>query len=358
MSVGTENETTHRLAGIEALRGIAALAVVLYHFPEALQRMLGFSGPVAQIFRNGNLGVDAFFILSGFVIALSLREGPWTSRYFGRFVVRRSIRLDPPYWFAIAFEVFLGWLGVRYFGDAAYDFPTAADIGAHLLYLQGILGRMQVSDVFWTLCFEIQFYVALVGVVVLAHTEGVRRLVAPKVLLGVLLVVVTGLSLAIRGGWVSSPNDGLAIIRAYQFTLGITVFLLATGRLPTAPAVVFAAVVLVVRLSSGAVAEVVVMGAAIASCYAALRLPAFNRAASAAPLQLLGRISYSLYLYHASIVWRVSTIALKLEPRFGMGAAWAGLIAGIVGSIAFAYVLNRVLETPMMKLSRRVKLVA
>lgn len=356
MSEGSQNATTHRLAGIEAIRGVAALAVVLYHFPAALQDLLGFSAPIAAVFRNGNLGVDAFFILSGFVIALSLRSGPWTGRYFGRFVLRRSIRLDPPYWFAIALEVFLGWLGVRFFGDPSYDFPNAADLGAHLFYLQGLLGRMQVSDVFWTLCFEIQFYLALVGLVVLAHTRAVSVLISPRPLLGTVLVLVTALSLAVRNGWMTSPNDGLAIIRAYQFAMGVTMFLLATQRISWPAAMALIVPIIGIRLLDGAVAEVLVMIAAAGACYAALRSPRFNRATDGRVLQLLGRISYSLYLYHASIVWRVATVALKLVPRYGIGMAWLGLVGGIGGSIAFAWVLNRVLETPMMQVSRRVKL--
>ena len=84
--------------------------------------------PVDWIARNGFLGVDIFFVISGFVIALSVSKGAPTFGYFGRFIVRRSIRLDPPYWSSILLEVLLLHLSLRLFSDL--DRHAAVDSAA------------------------------------------------------------------------------------------------------------------------------------------------------------------------------------------------------------------------------------
>lgn len=348
--------TPSRLAGIEALRGFAALAVVFYHFPVQFLDRLGLPDLAIRAIRSGYLGVDAFFVLSGFVIALSLRSGPFRWPYFFRFILRRSIRLDPPYWFAILLEIGLGWLGLHYFGDSSYTFPTFIDIGAHVLYLQGILGRLQISDVFWTLCFEIQFYVTLVGLVVLANSGMVRQRVSPKLSLGLCFTLLTLLSLAIRAGWITSPNEGIAIGRLYQFSLGVGAYLYATKRVSGAPFILLTLGTIGVRLSAGAFSELLVTGFAVMTCLASVKAPSFNAITAWPPLQFLGRISYSLYLYHASIVGRISALTLQVSGTAGILLPWIGFAAGVAVSVLFAFVVHRVLEAPMMRLSRRIDL--
>ena len=59
-----------------------------------------------KILRHGDLGVEVFFVLSGFVIAHQ-RGRPITPAFAGRFALRRAIRLDPPYYFTILVSVAL-----------------------------------------------------------------------------------------------------------------------------------------------------------------------------------------------------------------------------------------------------------
>ena len=83
---------------------VAALAVVFYHVQGALNRgdQAWFPDSMRQLAGGGHFGVNVFFVLSGFVIARSVRDGSMTPAYLGRFTLRRSVRLDPPYWSAIA----------------------------------------------------------------------------------------------------------------------------------------------------------------------------------------------------------------------------------------------------------------
>jgi len=70
------------------LRGVAALAVVLCHL----------RGPLGAVTEYGWLGVQVFFVLSGFVMSQTLARYTVTPRFVGNFILRRSVRLDPVYW--------------------------------------------------------------------------------------------------------------------------------------------------------------------------------------------------------------------------------------------------------------------
>src|SRR5207244_937357 len=88
-----------------------------------------------------------------------------TPGFLGGFALRRSIRLDPPYWTAIVFVLALHVLGPLTgivpspYGEAP---PQASQILTHLFYAQDILGFEHLSLGFWTLCIEVQFYLLLV----------------------------------------------------------------------------------------------------------------------------------------------------------------------------------------------------
>ena len=145
----------------DGLRAIAAMLVILPHSvgllaywssPTPFTRMIVAAAPL------GSCGVQIFFVLSGFVIAYSLRNAKFSPSYIGIFLLRRSIRLDPPYWAAIA--IYLGFISLsHYIGHNPPRYPSAAKLVAHLLYAQDVLGYGDINVVFWTLCIEIQFYV-------------------------------------------------------------------------------------------------------------------------------------------------------------------------------------------------------
>ena len=147
--------TKQRLSFIDALRGIAALGVVLFHIKDANHiPTLEARWPwISYFLEYGHFGVPIFFVLSGFVIALSLDGRPMGFSTVGRFMMRRSIRLDPPYWVAIMIAI----IGV-FVKERTLSSLSPTQIVAHLFYMQELLGYKELSVVFWTLCFEVQFY--------------------------------------------------------------------------------------------------------------------------------------------------------------------------------------------------------
>lgn len=130
-----------RFVYVDALRGIAASMVVLYHAVEGqhVDALVGtFPTWTQALLRHGDFGVAIFFVLSGFVIAHTLRA-PLSPGGALRFMAKRSIRLDPPYWAAIAITILFSALASSVVIDRARDSVTIPQFISHLFYLQGIL---------------------------------------------------------------------------------------------------------------------------------------------------------------------------------------------------------------------------
>lgn len=344
-----------RLALVDALRGIAAFGVVLYHVPSLLREAAGIGGWLDLPFRHGDLGVNVFFVLSGFVMAMSTSTGPWSGGYLARFVLRRSIRLDPPYWLAIAVEVALGFIGVTWLAAKAYPFPSAVDLAAHVTYTQDIFGRAQISDVFWTLCFEVQFYLVLVSALVICTSATARRYVSPRVSLRVLFVGILVISVLVRNQWISNPLPGTGLIRAYEFQMGVACFLLVSSRISPLEALIVALTVIVGRVAVGGYMDIASVGVAFSLCALSWKFPTLNAMASVAPLQFMGKVSYSWYLFHASIIGRGSSFILMTFDESPSRLLMCALLVGIVAaSLLFSTICFYVVERPALILSRRV----
>ncbi|MCO4100701.1 MAG: acyltransferase [Gemmatimonas sp.] len=344
-----------RLALVDALRGIAALAVVLFHVPNEFRRAAGIPAWMDWIFQHGGYGVTVFFVLSGFVITMSMRNGPWTLRYLVGFVARRSVRLDPPYWTAIALEVLLGYVGMRWLSAKEYPLPGVRDIVAHLTYTQGILGLPQISDVFWTLCFEIQFYVGLVATLVIATSVWMGKLAPSRYVLGFVFMALLSLSVLVRNEWILDLAPGTGLIRVEEFLVGVLCFLWASNRVSTNVTAGVLVATASARIVGGGAADVAVTWAAFALCAISYKRPSLDRFGRFKVLQFLGGISYSLYLFHASIVGRASSLLVsRMGAEVGQATMLLALVVVVLATVAFAWVMCILVERPALHLSKRV----
>src|SRR5271163_824876 len=116
----TNASAIKRLSFVDALRGVAATGVLLFHALEGHHVTAFFASLPAWLqfpVEHGSLGVAIFFVLSGFVISHSLYRQRMTLNLLGRFCLRRSLRLDPPYWFAIALSLAFGVLSTAVVAD-------------------------------------------------------------------------------------------------------------------------------------------------------------------------------------------------------------------------------------------------
>jgi peptidoglycan/LPS O-acetylase OafA/YrhL len=346
-----------RVVTIDGLRGFAATVVVLYHLHGAISRTASdwLWSPLDWIARNGFLGVDIFFVISGFVIALSVSKGAPTFGYFGRFIIRRSIRLDPPYWSSILLELLLLHLSLRLFSGLTVTLPSTPQLVAHLFYAQELLGYGSVVPIYWTLCYEVQFYAFFVGLVVLqAKLPDRLRGPAWTAAFGALLF---GVSLWTRYWPPAGLPNGLAIDRWFQFFIGALTWraVSAPGRMRALVAawMALAVSILLARASVTQFLPVLVSGWLVLCA----RDARWGWLFTTAPFRFLGAISYSVYLYHASVGWRFVSLVQRMVPGpWSSVTALTVYLVGIVFSIGFAAVLWRFIERPCLRLCQRVRL--
>ncbi|MFJ3235106.1 acyltransferase family protein [Streptomyces sp. NPDC086787] len=146
-----------RLYALDALRVVAALSVLLFHFTgvDAATKANWGTNPkhlfpsIFPITSYGSYGVQLFFIISGFVICLSAWD-----RTPGQFVRARFLRLFPAYWFSAVVAV-LVWRGMP---DGARKAPSISDSLTNLTMLQVPLSAQHLVGAYWTLWVELTFY--------------------------------------------------------------------------------------------------------------------------------------------------------------------------------------------------------
>jgi peptidoglycan/LPS O-acetylase OafA/YrhL len=110
--------------------------------------------------RYGWLGVEVFFVISGFVIPYSMHRGGYrVSQHFWRFLAKRLARLEPPYLVSIVVVVILWYLSALtpgFQGTNPDIRPTRLLL--HLGYLNAFFGHPWLNPVYWTLGIELQYY--------------------------------------------------------------------------------------------------------------------------------------------------------------------------------------------------------
>ncbi len=351
---------TSRLKTIDGLRGIAALAVVFYHLNLAAYLSYGPWTPdwVNWLLHQGFLGVDVFFVLSGFVIAYSVRLGTFTLSFLGRFMVRRSIRLDPPYWAAIFLESGLVWLSL-FVGASDASLPSSAQLSAHFFYLQNLFELGDIVPVFWTLCYEVQFYVFLVALLVVGQSLlkeiGTRRLYWLSVFV---FGILFGFSVLARYDLFGlRVHPGFAINRWFQFFLGTLAWWVVSKRIsPCYLLMAWGFLVGAVVVSGQGLLQILPIGISGLLWWSYER-DQMASILSAGIFQFLGTISYSLYLFHAPIGWRLVRtphILLGMSPHPSI--VLSIYLASILSCIFCAWVAWRIFEKPFMQLSKSVSL--
>ncbi len=154
---------TSRLTFLDGLRGVAILLVVFFHYysNEYLQTSLD-EYPFLKVFRYGNMGVFLFFLISGFVILMTLEK----SISFLNFIKKRYLRLLPAMLTSLVFIYSYKY----FFSDLSFSFQDSINLISpislfHPIFFEKIfsLNIFPVEGVFWTLYLEFLFYVIFGG---------------------------------------------------------------------------------------------------------------------------------------------------------------------------------------------------
>ena len=357
----SNNKKSTRLSFADGLRGIAALWVVFYHLSEGHHiEILRQKLPIALnklLFDWGHLGVAIFFVLSGFVMALTAHNAYFSASNALRFIARRLARLAPPYYVAIAFTLLLMLVKSKAL-HAPFSLPPINSLLQHLFFAQGVFNTPHINIIFWTLCVEVQFYIAF-ALLLLAADYAEKRYQLNNVRFNIIITVFM-LSLLWPLGITSSAIwTGGFIGFWYSFLLGVIVCWAWLNKGVNKRKLQLAVFCLCLA--------VLVIGIAkqndfalVAALKAGLMLLAgvkdtMHTWLNWAWLQWLGLISYSLYLLHNPITGASFNIAEKLLGK-GLGAEIIASIFTLLACLVGAYVSFLIIERPSIGWSHHFKL--
>jgi peptidoglycan/LPS O-acetylase OafA/YrhL len=221
---------------------------------------------------------------------------------------------------------------------------------AHLFYLQDILGYQNINTVFWTLCFEIQFYLVFAILLAVGRNDPEARFNGRRTAIVLLIAGSVSLLWPLRLG--PALPHGLFLPLWHGFLLGVGTYWSWRDR---GAAPVFAAYALIIGASAIAHSDKFSLACVVTSMSLFL-VGAINRLYTAWNwrwLQFLGAISYSLYLIHNPITGASFRVGYIMTGRniYWEAIWWA---ASLAACIAFAWAIYRTVERPSVQLARKV----
>jgi len=338
-----------RFAMLDAMRGIAALAVACYHFQGLLtfERTRSLFGPILDwVCEHGVLGVEVFFVLSGFVLAHGLRPLQLSSSGLGRFMLRRSIRLTPAYWAVLFVTILVNGLLIAY-GVAHRTPVTAGIVLANMFYLQELLQVHSPVNAAWTLCIEMQFYLFFY------LSKWAFQWLRQRVPLRLARLVVFGppaiISLFMAAGYLPAI-PGLFLDRWHFFFFGVLAYWSLMSILSSIWIWIYIVFMVVLCKSSilgGVGGGLAILGVA--------RLGLLDSRTRGRFLPYVGSRSYSIYLVHALVGSNLIRLLLRLNWAPNTLLVLLGYFAlALLATFLAAEILYRLVEWPSHRLARRI----
>lgn len=311
-----------RLTELDALRGIGALCVLVFHYSTRFHELFPQAAHVPFSFPGGNYRVLLFFTISGFAIFFTLDRIATVAD----FIVNRFARLYPAYIVAM-----LMTLGIEYLAQATQLLVGPFAILANLTMLQGFAFIPEVDGAYWTLTVEIAFYVCMIAIWKFA---GLRRL---EPVLAAWLMIRW-----LYWAWPDMPERiiMLLVLRYTPFfVLGMLAYRLWRGQRSLGQQAPYAALALT-SVATMETWDVTLVACALLAAFLAL-IHGHLRFIAIRPLVWLGGISYSFYLIHQHVGFVV-----MLECARAGYSPWIGFAAAFLVALTLGTAINRVVEQP------------
>jgi len=332
-----------QLLSIQYLRAIAALSVLVTH---ALQWPLPEMN--MYLLKTGRLGVEVFFVISGFIITTIAGDGPFNPRVF---LERRAHRIVPTYW-AATFLVAV--LAIALPNQFRTTVPTMVGLLKSMLFIPSLEPKAPLLLLGWTLNFEVFFYLMFASLFFL--TSGLRTVVLLACFASLVSIgqFVPGLSY-VEAIYTSPSLIGfcLGMILAQAYRLGWITRLGEYLRWPVvaAPLCLLLAFYVVDWDSADSILlwkHLLMSFCALSIGLLALHCETQNKVVDLKSLRYLGDASYSIYLFHIFAVAGVWAIAkrmfdVQLPLIYAIGAALA-MLAGLV----FGLLCHHYIERPLL----------
>ncbi len=332
------------IESVQVMRGFAAFAVVLYH-ANLILAMPEYGGRniLHGLASRGWLGVNFFFVLSGFIIMLAHRHDIGHPHAVWRYLWRRFSRLYPIYWICLSVYLAAAYIGIGY--------PS---FGWQLMNILSAYALIQMTDEFslplrvaWTLFYEVTFYAAFAVLIV-------NRLA------GIVLFAVWLIAIAVSSALGHADMGPLHMWNA-SFVIGMGTFSLAEridarwGR-----AIMMAGLALLLGLFAmgfGASLRatqadpfsvllltlpfgMILLGASLAERRSGWRAPRW--------LFLAGAASYSIYLVHSPVISVVAQLNHRLAGVTGVLPDIALFIFAAGASTLAGVIAHLLIEKPML----------
>ena len=317
-------KNNERILWLDALRGLAILLVLLFHFSTRYEEkypLHGFTGSMFLKFTFGWIGVHLFFMISGFIIYLTIQQknGPID------FLVARLSRLLPPFWGAIALILLLEFIHAPLFGvQGRYDFATTI---FNIMMIPDILHVSFLDGAFWSLFVEVKFYIFFA---ILWKLIDLRKSMTFYVSYGILLLLASFHNIVVRVP-LGEHFDYFLI-----FWTGIAACKVLYEKMPVWVYALITALTTASTLGLYTNGPELVIGIPIFSslfiihAHISQKSPNFTKMFS--PLSRLGRISYSYYLIHQPVGYLILGAAASLAIN-----RYVGIIAAIGACYGIAW---------------------
>jgi peptidoglycan/LPS O-acetylase OafA/YrhL len=341
----SKNQKLKRLIELDSLRGIACISVILFHYTSYYELNWKHSQKPLVLFEYGKYGVELFFLLSGFVIFMSLKN-----KSVQEFAILRFCRLFPTYWIAIVFIFMISRVVILSPEIVVHGDISFPELLVNFTMIPTIFSFRYVDSSHWSLGFELLFYLQIAVIFVITNKRENLILSA--------LLLVTSISIFWHSfiryfniepwmtvWWNEDMSHWQYIIAKlfvlpyiHLFLIGVSSYLLyqkQTLRLAR------------IGIIFGVISDYFIWGweHLVAVVFVTLlfytaiffKLP-FLRSQL---LAYLGTISYSLYLIHQNIGFRI----IQVTEKLGVNSNVAIIIA-IFSAIVLAHPLYFFIEKP------------
>lgn len=281
------------------------------------------------------LGVEVFFVISGFVIPYMLLGLPFKVKHYGGYLLKRLLRIEPAYLASIALIIFLNYISTLF---PIYEGPafgvSGHNILLHLGYLVEFFDGTWMNPVYWTLAIEFQYYL-LIGFLLIIWNQNNKY-----------WTIMTLSAFFALSFW---PQYEITFFRNTDiFTIGIICAFYKKEYINKLYFLILVAIIgCVIYIHHSYVITILSVGATLGIAF-------LNTVKNLNWLIFFGNISYSLYLLHIPIGGRI----INIGKRFASSNFEKFLIifVALVVSVVAAWVFYKLIEMPSHKLSRRIKL--
>lgn len=329
------NRYPNRLEELDSLRGIAALIVVVFHYT------MHQTGPGHPL-QLGSTGVDLFFIISGFVIFMSLSNVKTAKE----FIINRVSRLYPTYWTCVTCTFLLNRACTT--GSEQYPRATVLEYAANMTMFQHFFRVRDLDDPYWTMIVEMLFYIGMV----ILFKKNLLRYIVP---IGFMLLPVTLMLHALKEYYVVDKLlDGLIIIRYIPlFFAGILFYKIKGNEKPVwrlygiVLCCLIAQVLLFKHINREWIMNQMQYALTLVLYFTLFVLFVQNRLKFIVtkPTLFIGKVSFSLYLIHQFVSLEIVIPFLTKQLQINYWIASFGICLPLM--IGVAWLITHYIETPM-----------